>query len=86
MAVTSILIITLRGCIADDSACVQVRPQPGLLKITYDAGQLASAGGCHVTSGNTVAFGLGSAPKPPSGRTLSRSVARLVPVFLMVSV
>src|SRR6478609_2087730 len=86
MAVTSILIITLRGCIAVEMACVQARPQPGLLKMTYDGGQLASADGCHAVSGKTVAFGLGSVPKPPSGRTLRRSVARFVPVFLIVSV
>ena len=34
IAVTSILIITLRGCIAVESACVQSWPQPGLLKMT----------------------------------------------------
>ena len=39
MAATSILIMTLRGPIAVVSVGWQARPQPGLLKITYEGGQ-----------------------------------------------
>src|ERR1043165_3126961 len=69
IAATSILIITLRGAIAVESIPVQARPQPGLLKMTYDDGHDENAGGCHAVSGNIDAFGFGRSPKPPSGRT-----------------
>jgi hypothetical protein len=54
--------------------------------MTYDDGHAESAGACQPASGYTEPFGFGRSPKPPSGRTLSRSVARRVPVFLIVSV
>ncbi len=90
MAATIILTITLCGPSAAWSSFVQRRSQGVLLKMTYEAGQAVSAGGCQSMGGGSAAFGSGSAAAGGGGgsalaRIERNALAGLSPSLMSVS-